>query len=323
MIQRKVVGLLWLVPIFAATSWLSLVFPEASVYVDMARDCYEAYCLHLFLSLMLCYLGDDRRLSVLLDSLPEDRSRITHIFPFNFFLRPWRLDSNFIRNCKRGTLQFCLLKPITAFLAVALQIGGVYHEGSFNPQYGYPYISFVLNCSITWAAYVLLLFYLAFKPELAPFRPVPKFLCIKAILFLSFWQAVVLAGLSQFNVIHAIGSYTTTDVKTGINDFLICFEMCFIACAHRMAFRWQDEPRMEHPGEQAIERSLLDDNFAVEDTLRDLNDANIGGIVVPTSFKPTAKDVEGSDTPEKVSSEAVTLGPIASASSKDMGDWRL
>ena len=51
-IQRKIVGILWIVPIFAIDSWLSLRFIKASVYLDMFRDCYEAYVIHLFLSLM-------------------------------------------------------------------------------------------------------------------------------------------------------------------------------------------------------------------------------------------------------------------------------
>ena len=49
-IQRKIVGILWIVPIFAIDSWLSLRFIKASVYLDMFRDCYEAYVIHLFLS---------------------------------------------------------------------------------------------------------------------------------------------------------------------------------------------------------------------------------------------------------------------------------
>ena len=35
--------------------------------------------------------------------------------------------------------------------------------------------------------YFLVLFYMSVKEELAPIKPVPKFLCIKAIIFFSFW----------------------------------------------------------------------------------------------------------------------------------------
>ena len=49
-----------------------------------------------------------------------------------------------------------------------------------------------LTCSHTyltgWAMYVLFLFYHACAPDMAAARPLGKFLTIKAVVFLSFWQ---------------------------------------------------------------------------------------------------------------------------------------
>ena len=162
-----------------------------------------------------------------------------------------------------------------------------------------------MNCSITWAAYVLLQFYLVFKKQLQPYSPVPKFLCIKAILFLSFWQAVVLAGFSQFQLIHDVGEYTAADVKTGINNLLLCVEMVLIALAHRLAFPYAQYKHQGMTGsnssgvvssnikisskEDDLGTSLLNDNFATTDLLRDFNDSGLS-IVVPTGFKPSSKD---------------------------------
>jgi Organic solute transporter Ostalpha len=54
------------------------------------------------------------------------------------------------------------------------------------------------------------------KEPLAPYKPVPKFLCIKAVLFLSFWQGVVVAGLARLHLIHAIGGWSQHNVELGI-----------------------------------------------------------------------------------------------------------
>lgn len=40
-IQPKIVGILWMVPIYGVISFISLVVPPYALYLDMLRDCYE------------------------------------------------------------------------------------------------------------------------------------------------------------------------------------------------------------------------------------------------------------------------------------------
>jgi len=65
------------------------------------------------------------------------------------------------------------------FLAVCCSVKG-----------GYLYITMVYNVSISLALYALLLFYHASKSLLRPYDPVLKFLTVKSIIFLSFWQGL-------------------------------------------------------------------------------------------------------------------------------------
>ena len=93
----------------------------------------------------------------------------------------------FIRRVKQGVLQFVLIKPITAILAILLNYYGLYCDGDWNRHCGYIYISSINNTSVSISLYYLVLFYLATEERLAPFKPFHKFLSVKAILVMSFW----------------------------------------------------------------------------------------------------------------------------------------
>ena len=53
-----------------------------------------------------------------------------------------------------------------------------------------------------WALYCLILMFLATREELAPIRPLPKFIVVKIIVFASFWQSVAIAILVSTGVIR-------------------------------------------------------------------------------------------------------------------------
>lgn len=58
----------------------------------------------------------------------------------------------------------------------------------YSPSHGYVYITIIYNTSISLALYALFLFYFATRHILKPYDPVLKFLTIKSVIFLSFWQ---------------------------------------------------------------------------------------------------------------------------------------
>lgn len=55
-------------------------------------------------------------------------------------------------------------------------------------HHGYLYITIIYNISITLALYALFLFYIATKELLSAYDPKMKFLTVKSVIFLSFWQ---------------------------------------------------------------------------------------------------------------------------------------
>jgi len=55
-LQRHIVRILIIVPIYALGSFFSLSYPQHFLYFDTIRDMYEAFVIHNFLALMLGYM---------------------------------------------------------------------------------------------------------------------------------------------------------------------------------------------------------------------------------------------------------------------------
>jgi len=137
-------------------------------------------------------------------------------------------------------MQFVVIKPVTAIITCVLEVFNVYQDGIFSLSSGYMWVTIVDNISITVSMYYLVLFYHVAKDELAPFKPVLKFLCIKSIIMFAFWQGVAIAILAHFGIlVHDYGAWTSKNVETGVQDFVICIEMFFLAIVMHFAFGYQ------------------------------------------------------------------------------------
>lgn len=107
----------------------------------------------------------------------------------------------FLRFCKQATLQFCIIKPFMSIIVLILQAVGKYRDGDWSADSGYLYVTMIYNFSVSLALYGLLLFYQATKDLLSPYDPVWKFGTVKAVIFLSFWQGIILAILEKLNLL--------------------------------------------------------------------------------------------------------------------------
>uniref|UniRef100_A0A0D9W880 Protein LAZ1 n=1 Tax=Leersia perrieri TaxID=77586 RepID=A0A0D9W880_9ORYZ len=170
----------------------------------------------------------------LLDHASE-KGVVHHHFPVNFILKPWRLGMRFYLIIKFGIFQYVIIKTVTASLSLFLEAFGVYCDGEFNLRCGYPYFAAVLNFSQYWALYCLVEWYTATKDELAHIKPLAKFLSFKSIVFLTWWQGVVIAIMYALGLLRSPLAQSL-QLKSSIQDFIICIEMGIASVVHLYVF---------------------------------------------------------------------------------------
>ncbi|KAF9434456.1 hypothetical protein BGZ76_007996 [Entomortierella beljakovae] len=167
LLQRFVVRILWMVPIFALSSWISLVSLNMAFYVDAFRDIYEAFVIYCFFSLLVCYLGGERALLVMLHGRPYTK----HLWPVSMWSKEVDVgDPYTFLFIKRGILQYVYVKPVLAAVTMLLKANGAYNDGSISLTSGYFWVSFVYNLSVCLSLYCLGMFFMATQDDLEEFR---------------------------------------------------------------------------------------------------------------------------------------------------------
>ncbi|KAI5622714.1 transmembrane protein 184A, partial [Silurus asotus] len=314
--QRYIIRILFIVPIYAFDSWLSLLFisnDQYYVYFDSIRDCYEAFVIYNFLSLSFEYLGGESAIMAEIRGKPIPSSCMYG----TCCLSGMSYSIGFLRFCKQATLQFCVVKPIMAIITIFLQAFGKYHDGDFNVNGGYLYITIIYNISVSLSLYALFLFFSATSDLLRPFEPVLKFLTIKSVIFLSFWQGMVLAILERCGVIpealvidgQEVGAGT---VAAGWQNFVNCIEMFFAAIALRYAFTYNvyQEKKSQAPDNVASMHSI---SSGLKETI------NPGDMVQDAihNFSPAYQQYTQQSTQEVVQpSQNGKVGPAISKNQK-------
>ncbi|KAH7276983.1 hypothetical protein KP509_39G029200 [Ceratopteris richardii] len=211
-------------------SFLSLTWKNKSIYFSSIRDVYEAWVIYNFLSLCLAWVGGPGAVVTNLNGgmLRPSWCLMTCCLPSIPF------DGRFIRRCKQGCLQFVILKIVLAAVTFVLYAKDRYEDGNFNIKQGYLYITIIYTISYSLALYALVLFYVACKELLYPFKPVPKFIIIKSVVFLTYWQGVLVFLAAKMGFIE------NSDDAADIQNFIICVEMAMAAVGHIYAFPYTE-----------------------------------------------------------------------------------
>ncbi|TVU39875.1 hypothetical protein EJB05_13318 [Eragrostis curvula] len=228
--QRFIVRVILMVPVYAVMSFLSLVSPHNAIYFNSIREIYDAWVIYNFFSLCLAWVGGPGTVVGTLSG----QSLKPSWFQMTCCLPAIPLDGRFIRRCKQGCLQFVILKPILVVITFILYAKGKYEDGNFSINQSYLYITIIYTFSYSMALFALALFYAACRDLLQPYNPVPKFIMIKSVVFLTYWQGVLvfLAAKSGF--------IKNAEKAAYLQNFVLCVEMLIAAIGHQFSFSYKE-----------------------------------------------------------------------------------
>ncbi|KAG8806876.1 hypothetical protein FRC17_004755, partial [Serendipita sp. 399] len=142
---------------------------------------------------------------------------------------------------KWSVMQYTIIRPACSIAGIITQYYGVLCEEHLSPHFAAVYIEAVDFVSISVALMGLIIFYDLTKHELGGRRPLAKFLCIKLIVMVTWYQGFVFSLLQDKGVIKATDFWTATNISDGLNALATCIEMVFFAI-----FMWWAYPVSEY-----------------------------------------------------------------------------
>ncbi|KAM3542307.1 hypothetical protein ARSEF1564_004755 [Beauveria bassiana] len=246
--QRYIIRILFMVPVYAVSSFLQIQWYRHAIYFQVISDCYEAFAIASFFALLCHYCAPD--LHSQKDFFREMRPIKPWIMPVNWFAAccggqrgPWRtpksgltwFNINWI-----GVYHYCFVRVAMTVSAVVSQYFEKYCESSNNPVFAHIWIIVLNALAVTVAMFCLIQVYVQLKEALKEQKLLIKIVAIKLVVFLSFWQASAISvGTSTLHIVHTNKVLAYPDIKVGIPALLLCIEMAIFALLHLWAFPYK------------------------------------------------------------------------------------
>ena len=273
LVQRRILAMLWMVPIYCITSFFSLVFISIEEYLAILKDFYEAYCIFMFLSFLIAVLGRGDRTAVVSLLATQGKNLAS---PFHFFglcgkikdENPHDRADSLLHQCQLAALQFVILRPVTS---ISMLLANTFTNSNSHtvaiwdvrcPQF---YINLIVNASVFIAVSGLYKFYKVVRDDLVWCQPFPKFLCIKGVVFMTFWQGLVISFIA--NSLFEQDN-DAKDWSKQAQNFIICIEMFFFSIVHLYVFPPEEWEEGYRPAETV--RRKFGDNIALRDFVQDV-----------------------------------------------------
>lgn len=309
-IQRKIVAILWMSPIYSITSFVGLVAPTADGYLEVLKDFYEAYVVYTFLSFLIAVLGrGDRETAVAVLAKHADHLKDPTTCLSSCYHPPPDTSNEAKANavlmeCQILAMQFVMVRPVTSILLFISETFVVEPPDEDDPYHYFKspnfYIAMITNVSVFFAFNGLLKFYHAVHDDLRWCKPFSKFMSIKGIVFLTFWQGLLISIIVNLHLQTTASNRSASAVSptqlatyaptTGteapvpapnrvleqeeeatqssnqlaaqIQNFLICLEMLFFSIAHWCVFPAEEWSPDYRPKQHVVKPGIGFKDFA-------------------------------------------------------------
>ncbi|KAJ5134662.1 hypothetical protein N7448_000318 [Penicillium atrosanguineum] len=246
--QRHIIRILFMVPVYSIVAWLSILFYNDSVYFEVIGDCYEAFCISAFFSLMCHYIAPD------LHSQKDYFRGIqpkAWLWPLSWF-QSWkccfghrgawrnpRSGLTWFNIIWAGVFQYCVMRVLMTVVSVITQATGTYCEESLSPAFAHIWVLAIESVCVSIAMYCLIQFYVQINKDIAEYHPFTKILSIKLVIFLSFWQSTFINLLISSGAVNATKKLAIQDLKYALPELMINIEMFIFSIMHLWAFSWK------------------------------------------------------------------------------------
>ena len=138
-----------------------------------------------------------------------------------------------------GVFQYCFIRVFMTIVAVVTQAVNRYCLESLNPAFSHVWVMGIEAVAVTIAMYCLIQFYVQIRHDIKQHKPLLKIAAIKLVIFLSFWQTILLSFLTSAGAIKPSPKFQTPDIKVGIPAMLLCIEMAIFSVFHLFAFSYK------------------------------------------------------------------------------------
>ncbi|XP_022086380.1 transmembrane protein 184B-like, partial [Acanthaster planci] len=237
-LQKRIIRILLIVPIYGLNSWFALRFPASNIYLDTLREFYQAYVIYNFVLYLLAFFEEvpnfDNRLTMKPQIKAPCPACCVVVYP----------SQSVIRRCKRGIVIYMIIRIVCTVVSLITYFTNTFNEGNYTPKDASLWVTVILTTAQLWATYCLILLRKSTFDEL---QMLPKstwqFIGVKLTVFVDNFQSVFLHFLANVGAIKPTSDWgfihDGTAFATMLQDFLICIELVFVAVLFYYCFDYQ------------------------------------------------------------------------------------